>query len=468
MSVLNCLRTRNYRLFFFGQGTSVIGNWMQDTARAWLVYRMTGRADMLGIVAFAATIMPLFVSPIAGVLADRVSRRRLLVIAESLFLVQAIVLSGLVFSGVIQVWHILLLSLTGGLIFGCEMPIRQSLVAMMVERKEDLPHALALNSFLVNGARLVGPVTAGTIIAFFERRDPHDYTGEGVCFLLNAVSYIAVIIALLMMRFPANLVPRATGHVLRSLAEGARYVRDFTPIRTAMVLLSIISLIGFPCYTLLPVFARDILHGDASTQGSLQMSMGAGAVIGAIAIARRNTLVGLDRILGWGPIVFGAAMIGFSLSHNVWLSRAILVVAGLGNMTLMVNNNTFVQTLVDESKRGRVMGLYSLALLGVGPFGSLFAGYMAQRYGAPIMLVIGGSFCILTAIVYHTQVAGMRARFREAYVEAGVMRADPHVEVAAARPERASESLCGQAAEPAPCVCEEDGAKGEVRGHAEA
>jgi MFS family permease len=421
MSVLNCLRTRNYRLFFFGQGTSVIGNWMQDTARGWLVYSMTHRPDMLGWVAFAATIMPMFVSPMAGVLADRFSRRRLLVVAESLLMAQAFVLAFLAYTGYVQVWHILFLSVTGGLIFGCEMPIRQSLVAMMVERREDLPHALALNSFLINGARLVGPVAAGAIIYLFESQSPGDYRGQGICFFLNALSFLAVIAALLKMRFPQE-VNRATGHVLRNLAEGARYVRDFMPIRTAMVLLSIISLIGFPCYMLLPVFARDILHGNAKTFGTLQTAMAVGAVIGALAIARRKTLYGLDRMLGFGPIIFGAALICFSQSRNIYLSWGFLVLAGLGNMTLMVNNNTFVQTLVDESKRGRVMGLYGVAMLGMGPFGNLFSGWVAQKYGAPIMLVAGGSFCILTGIVYHTQVSGMRARFREAYVAAGVMR----------------------------------------------
>ena len=421
MSVLNCLKTRNYRLFFFGQGTSVIGNWMQDTARGWLVYSMTHSPAMLGWVAFAATIMPMFVSPMAGVLADRFSRRRLLVIAESLLMGQAFILALLAFTGYVEVWHILFLSVTGGLIFGCEMPIRQSLVAMMVERREDLPHALALNSFLINGARLIGPMAAGTIIFLFESQDPGDYRGQGICFFVNGLSFLAVIAALLMMRFPREL-HRATGHVLRNLAEGARYVKDFLPIRTAMLLLSTISLIGFPCYMLLPVFARDILHGDAKTFGTLQTSMAVGAVIGALLIARRKTLYGLDRILGFGPILFGTALICFSQSTDIWLSRGLLVLAGLGNMTLMVNNNTFIQTLVDENKRGRVMGLYGVAMLGMGPFGNLFAGWVADRFGAPAMLIVGGSLCILVATVYHTQVAGMRLRYREAYLAAGILR----------------------------------------------
>lgn len=410
-TIARSLRSRNYRLFFFGQGVSLVGTWMQRIALSWLVYRLTGSEALLGSVAFAGQIPTFVLAPLGGVLADRWNVHRAIVVMQVLATIQALALAVLALTGVITSWQIVLLSIALGVINAFDIPLRQTFVVEMVERPEDLPNAIALNSFLVNGARLLGPSMAGLLIAL---------VGEGVCFLINGLSYIPVILALLAMTVAPKPKPRRTD-VLSGLAEGFAYAFNFRPIRAALSLLAVVSLVGMPYSVLLPVFAEDILHGGPNTYGFLMGASGLGAIAGALYLAGRSTVLGLGGTMARSAVLFGAGLIAFSLSHWLWLSLALMAVTGFGMMLQMASCNTVLQTIVEDDKRGRVMAMYTMAFMGTAPFGSLVAGFAAHSFGAPLTLVIAGAVCVAAAAMFLAQLPKLRKAVRPIYMRKGII-----------------------------------------------
>ncbi len=411
--VIRALRYRNYRLFFGGQLISLVGTWMQQVAVTWLVYRLSGSAFLLGLAGFASQIPMFILSPFAGVIADRFNRHRIIVLTQSLAMVQAFILAILTYTGVISVWHIILLMIFLGCINAFDMPTRQSFVLEMVENKEDLGNAIALNSSMFNGARLVGPAVAGIMIAT---------VGESVCFFLNAISFIAVIIALLAMRLPSRTNHKPAGGVFREFREGFRYVYNFRPIRYILSLLVVVSLVGFPFTVLMPVFAGDILHGGPNTLGFLLGAHGVGALIGTISLASRRSVRGLSKWIGIAACVFGSGLAAFALSGLPWLSMLLLIFVGFGMMVQMASSNTILQTVADDDKRGRVISFYTLAFAGMTPFGSLLTGSMADAFGVRVTLVIAGVMCVGAAIFYLKYLPVLRKEIRTVYLKIGVIQ----------------------------------------------
>ncbi len=408
---------RNYRLFFMGQGISLIGTWMQNLALGWLVYKITGSELLLGVVGFSSQILTFAAAPFAGVLADRVNKRTLLVVTQSVAALQALILAILTLvkhadgTPVIQVWHIIALSALLGLVMGFDIPTRQSFVVEMLEDRADLPNAIALNSFMFNGARLIGPSVAGIVIKL---------VGEGTCFLLNAVSFLAVIAALLAMRVQPRSAEAASRRVLHSLKEGAQYVAGHKPILSLLLLLATLSVVGWPYGVLMPVFAKKILNGDSTTLGYLMSANGVGAIITAVFMASRRSVRGLGQILTVAVALFGAALLCFSRSTHLWLSAGLLVVAGVGAMAMMVSCNTLIQTLVDDDKRGRVMSFYTISFTGLGPFGSLLVGALAARYGAATAVSINGLGCLAAAAVFWIWLPRFLRLIHPAFVRMGI------------------------------------------------
>ncbi|MEA2601367.1 MAG: hypothetical protein QOF89_2359 [Acidobacteriota bacterium] len=411
--MLRALRHRNYRLFFSGQTVSLVGTWMTRIATSWLVYRLTRSALLLGLVGFAGQIPSFLLAPFAGVLVDRWNRHRLLVAAQVLAMLQSAALAVLALTGVINIWHVLGLSLFQGVINAFDMPARQAFVVEMVEDRADLSNAIALNSSMVNAARLLGPSIGGVLIAA---------VGEGWCFFWDAVSYLAVIASLLLMRLAPR--PQRTGRkskVLPELREGLAYVAGSPPIRSILLLLALVSLVGMPYTVLMPVFASTILHGGPHTLGFLMAATGVGALLGAVFLARRRSVLGLGKVIPLMAALFGAGLIGFSLSRHLWLSLALLLATGLGFMVTMAASNTLLQTLVADDKRGRVMSLYTMAIMGMTPFGSLLAGVLANRIGAPHTLLLGGLGCLAAALWFALLLPKLRERVRPIYVEMGIL-----------------------------------------------
>jgi len=393
------LRHRNYRLFFAGQGISLIGTWMQRVAMSWLVYRLTGSALLLGVVNFTGQAPTLLFTPFAGVIADRYDRHRLLVATQVMAMVQAVLIAVLVLTNVIAVWHLVLLSLFLGIVNAFDTPIRQSLIVDMIESREDLGNAIALNSSMMNGARLVGPSIAGILIAS---------VGEGMCFLVNAVSYVAVIAALMAMTIAPKKMRAQRPHIWEAWREGVIYAFGSPPIRSVLVLLAVVSFMGMPYATLLPIFAQEVLHGGAQTLGFLMGAAGIGALIGAMFLASRDSMLGLETVLVVAAMIFGTGLIGFSLSRIFWLSCGLMIVSGSGMMVHMAAANTLVQMLVDDDKRGRVMSLHTMSVRGMVPLGSLIAGGLASQIGAPATLTLGGICCVLGALIFATRRAAFK------------------------------------------------------------
>lgn len=414
--IFRALRHRNYRLFFTGQGISLIGTWITRIATAWLVYRLTNSTLLLGVVSFAGQIPIFLLSPLAGVLVDRWHLQRLLVATQALAMLQSLALALLTLSGVIRVWEIVALALLQGFVNAFDTPARQAFVVQMVEDRADLGNAIALNSSMFNGARLIGPSIAGVLIAV---------VGEGVCFLLDAASYVAVIAALLLMRIALVPTRGPRTPLLRGLREGLHYAFGFAPIRTLLLVVAVTSFLGTPYMVLMPVFARDVLHGGANTFGFLMAASGLGALSGALYLAGRRSVRGLGRIIALMSTLFGAGLIAFSLSRAMWLSLPLLYLTGLGMLVQMASSNTVLQTIVDDDKRGRVMSLYTTAVLGMAPLGSLFAGGLAARIGAPPTILIGGAACIVSAAVFARTLPRLRRLIRPIYVRKGIIVETP-------------------------------------------
>lgn len=389
--VLRSFRYRNYRLFFGGQGISLLGTWIQHIAISWLVYRLTNSALLLGIVGFAGQIPTFLLTPFAGVLADRWNRHRILVVTQTLAMLQAFILALLVLTGSITIWQIISLTVFLGLVNAFDMPARQSFVIEIIEKREDLGNAIALNSSMFNGARLLGPSLAGVLISA---------VGEGICFLLNGISYLAVISALLAMNVQPKRIEIKKAHLVQGLKEGFAYAYNFAPIRFILLLLALVSLVGMPYSVLMPVFAKEILHGGPHTLGFLVGFAGMGALVGAVFLASRRSARGLEKIIPLAACIFGIGLVIFSQSNVLWLSLLFMLLTGFGMMVQMASSNTVLQTIVDDDKRGRVMSIYTMAFMGMAPFGSLLAGGLASRIGAPNTLLIGGFATILGAIVF--------------------------------------------------------------------
>jgi|SRR5579859_5318415 len=406
------LTHRNFRLFFGGQSISLIGTWMTRIATSWLVYRLTGSALLLGLVSFAGRIPTFLLAPFAGVWVDRLNRQRILVVTQALAMLQSLALAALTLAKVITINEILALSVFQGLINAFDMPGRQAFMLQMVEGRQDLGNAIAINSSMVNMGRLLGPSIAGMVISAF---------GEGYCFLIDGISYLAVIASLLLMRLPAATNQRTTTSMLEQLREGWTYVSRFAPVRNILLLFAIVSLMGMPYIVLMPIFAGRILRGGPATLGFLMAAVGIGALISGVTLAVRKTVLGLGRMIPIAAAMFGGGLVLFAMSRALWIAMILLAITGFGMMQQMAASNTIIQTIAPEDKRGRAMSYYTMAFVGMAPFGSLLAGALAHSMGAPLTLALNGLCCIAGAIWFATQLKYIRPLIRPIYVDLGIL-----------------------------------------------
>jgi MFS family permease len=410
------LRHRNFRLFFGGQTISLVGTWMTRVATAWLVYRLTGSAMLLGTVSFAGQIPTFVLAPFAGVWVDRLNRRQVLLWTQSLAMVQSLALAALTLAHRITIGEIVALSVFQGMINAFDMPGRQAFMVQMVDDRRDLSNAIAINSSMVNSARLIGPSLAGLMIAA---------SSEGWCFLIDGISYIAVIVSLAMMRTRAGGAGIQEAGMFEQMREGWWYVSTFTPVRAILTLFAVVSLMGMPYMVLMPIFAGNVLHGGAHTLGFLMGAAGAGALISALSLVLRRSVRGLTKMIPIAAVIFGAGLVAFGLSRWLWLSLAILMVTGFGMMQGMTASNTIVQTLVPEEKRGRVMSYYTAAFVGMAPFGSLLAGLLAHWIGAPRAVMVTGSCCIAGGVWFWSQRKAIGTEMRPVYERLGIVAPVP-------------------------------------------
>ncbi|HZB88239.1 MAG TPA: MFS transporter [Terracidiphilus sp.] len=417
------LRHRNFRLFFSGQSISLIGTWMTRVATSWLVYRLTGSALMLGTVGFAGQIPTFLLAPFAGVLVDRIDRHKVLVWTQALAMVQSLALAALTLSHRITIGEVIALSAFQGVINAFDMPGRQSFMVKMVENREDLSNAIAINSSMVNMARLIGPSLAGLLIAA---------TNEGWCFLIDGISYIAVIVSLLLMRLDKTADERHSATMIEQLREGWTYVSGFRSLRTILQLFALLSLMGWPFMVLMPVFAAQVLHGGPHTLGFLMGAVGVGSLISALSLVVRKSVRGLTRTIPVAAAVFGTGLICFGFSTSLALSLPLMLLTGFGMMQGLTASNTIIQTLVDEKMRGRVMSYYTMAFVGMAPFGSLLAGALAHAIGAPRTVIVSGIACILGGVWFWSRLPGLRTEMRPIYERLGIVpQSNPAVEEAA-------------------------------------
>jgi MFS family permease len=413
-SPIRALRHRNYRLFFGGQTLSLVGTWITRIATSWLVYRLTGSALLLGVVGFCGQIPTLFLAPFAGVFVDRWNRHQVLLVTQVLSLLQSLALAVLALAGAITVAEVLVLQLLQGGINAFDTPARQAFVVAMIDDRADLPNAIALNSTMVNASRVLGPSIGGVLIAA---------VGEGWCFMVDAVSYLAVIASLLVMRVPPPTRPRPETRLLDELTAGFRYVSRFAPIRTVLLLLAVVSTMGMPYAVLMPAVAAKRLHGGPHTLGLLMTASGVGALGGAFYLAWRPTILGLGRVIVIASTVFGLGLVAFGVSRVLWLSLLILPFVGAGFMVSLAASNTIVQTVTEEHLRGRVMAFYTMAFLGTAPIGSLLAGILADRLGEPATIVLGGGVCLAGAAWFASRLPRLRKLIRPIYVQQGIIPA---------------------------------------------
>ncbi len=385
---------------------------MQQIALGWLVYKLTDSAFLLGIVGFASQIPTFLFATFAGVFADKYDNHKIILTTQTLSMAQAFILAYLTLSHQITIWPIILLSIVAGIINAFDMPTRQSFVIEMVEDKKDLPNAIALNSSMFNSARLIGPTIAGFLISS---------VGEGMCFLINAISYITVIGALLAMKIKKKNRILVKKKVLTELKEGIKYSYNFKPIRALLLMIAVASLAGMPYTVLMPVIARDVLHGNASTLGFLMGAIGIGAVTGALYLASRKTVIGLGKWIYYASGIFGVSLVLFSFSRNIPLSLFLMLFTGFGMMVQMASCNTMLQTIVDDDKRGRVMSLYVTAFMGAAPFGSLIAGILASRIGTPATLLLSGLTVLIGAVAFAKVLPSLRVLVRPVYVDKGII-----------------------------------------------
>jgi MFS family permease len=411
-SPFRALRSRNYRLFFIGQGISLIGTWMTRLATAWLVYRVTDSAFLLGVVSFAGQIPSFFIPPLAGVWVDRWDRHKVLVATQVLAMLQSLAMAALTLSGHINISWVIGLTLFQGIVNAVEIPTRQSFVVLMIEDRADLSNAIALNSSNFNAARLVGPAIAGAVVAA---------VGEGYCFLIDGISYIAVIVGLLAMKLAKDERPRSDKHVWHEITEGWKYVTGSAPIRTILIFLAVVGIVGAPYTVLTPMIAGQILRGGAHTLGFLMAASGVGALVCAVGLVLRKTVVGLARLMAIAVTMFGVGCVFLGISQLFWISMVLMAITGYGLMNQIVASNTIVQTVVEDDKRGRVMSFYTIALLGSAPIGSLLSGSLAARIGVQATFVASGIACALAALWFWRQLPKIRQAIRPRYAELGII-----------------------------------------------
>jgi MFS family permease len=417
-TALRALRHRNFQLFFSGQLVSLIGTWMQTVAQAWLVYRLTGSALLLGSVGFASQIPVFLVAPLGGITADRVNRQRLVIATQISSMILAGILAWLTLSGRVQVWHIFALAALLGVVNAFDIPGRQSFLVDMVG-KEDLMNAIALNSSMFNGARVIGPAVAGILVARI---------GEGWCFAANSLSYIAVIVGLLLMK--VHCAPRPSKHSpIEDIIEGFRWVDQTRVIRALLLLIGLVSLVGMPYTVLMPVFADRILHGGARGLGILMGATGIGALFGALTLAAKTGVKGLGRWIAFSCAGLGISLFLFSFSTSFWLSVALLLPAGYSMMLQMACSNTLIQTMVPDELRGRVMSVYSMMFMGMAPFGAFFGGALADHIGAPITVATGGVACVIGAIWFGRALPKLRIEAHRLIIAQGLAAGEPEQEL---------------------------------------
>jgi MFS family permease len=403
---LRAFKHRNYRLFFSGQMISLTGTWMQSVAQSWLVYKLTGSAAMLGLVGFSGQIPVFLLAPIGGAFADRHNRRHILIFTQTAAMLLAFVLAALTLTNRVQIWHVFVLASLLGIGNSLDIPTRQAFVVDMVG-KSDVINAIALNSSMVNSARIIGPAAAGVLV---------EMIGEGWCFFANAVSYIAVIIGLLLMKINTRELSPSPGSTFDSIVEGFTYVARTGPVRALLLLLGLVSLIGMPYVVLMPIFADKVLRHGASGLGLLMGASGVGALAGALTLAMRRAIRGLDRWVAFSAAGFGASLILFSLSRWFWISVMLLVPVGFSMISQMASSNTLIQAMVPDNLRGRVMAVYSMMFMGMAPFGAILAGALAQRLGAPTTVTIGGAVCIVAAAAFWSRLPALRHEARQVIV----------------------------------------------------
>ncbi len=405
-------RSKNYRLFFIGQGISLIGTWMTQIATIWLVYHLTKSPIILGVVGFTSQIPSFFLSPFGGVFVDRFSRHRTLIGTQILAMIQSLTLAVLALTGVVHIWHIIALSLFQGIINAFDAPARQAFVPELVERREDLANAIALNSTMFNGARLIGPAIGGLVIARI---------GPAYCFLVDGLSYIAVIIGLLAMTIKPKTIALSNVNPLQRIKEGFEYAFGFPPIRAILLLSALTSFFAMQYTVLVPIFADKILQGGAETLGFLMAASGVGALAGGIYLATRQTVVGLGKIIALAPGILGLGLIGFALSRVLPMSLFTMLFVGFGTIMQIAAGNTVLQTILEEDKRGRVMSLYTMSFLGMTPFGNLLGGFLANHIGADNTLIIDGIACMVGSLLFIRQLPTLRKMIRPIYIKQGLL-----------------------------------------------
>jgi len=406
------LRSRNYRIYFIGQGISLIGTWMQNVALSWLVYRLTGSVFLLGLIGFTSQIPTFILTPFTGVITDRYDRLKIMKLTQLFFMLQSLTITILVLTNQVEVWHIVALSLVLGIITAFDAPARQSLVVDLLDDPANLGNAIALNSAIFNGARLLGPAVAGITIAL---------VGEGVCFLVNTISFAAVIFALTQIKIPDKDRIAKAANFVKSFSEGFQYTFQSLPIRTFILLLTILSLFGFSFVVILPAYAKEILHGSSDTLGYLMSALGAGALIGAIYMASRKTVLGLVKMISINTVMLGLLIVLSSFSTSLVVSFTVLCLCGLSMILLLSSINTILQTIADEDKRGRVMSFYSMALMGISPFGNLIVGSIASGIGIPNTLLIAGIISVIAGICFASTSKSMRKHIHQIYATKGIL-----------------------------------------------
>ena len=421
------LHHRNFRLFISGQLVSLVGTWMQTVAQSWLVYRLTGSAALLGLVGFASQIPVFLFAPLGGTLADRAHRKRIIIATQTASMLLAFALAGLTLSGTIRVWHVFVLAALLGVVNAADIPARQAFVVEMVGR-DDMMNAIALNSSIFNGARVVGPAVAGLLVASI---------GEGWCFFANGASYLAVIAGLFAIRVHRAAAPQSTSSTLEQVAEGFRFVARTRPVRALLLLLGVISLVGMPYAVLMPIFADRILHAGARGLGILMGASGVGALVGSLALAARRGILGLGKWVAFSAAGFGVALVLFAVSKVFWLSAVFLLPVGFSMMVEMASSNTLIQAMVPDALRGRVMAVYSMMFMGMAPLGSLAAGWLAQRIGTPEAVVIDGALSVVAAVVFGLRLPALRVEGRQLVVANQMVGGDPAQEAAVGLPPRA-------------------------------
>jgi MFS family permease len=413
-TTFRALRHRNFRLFFAGQFISLTGTWMQSVAQSWLVYRLTGSIVLLGLIGFASQIPVFLLAPLGGATADRYNRHRILITTQCIAMTLASILAALTLTGYIQIWHLFVIAAGFGLANAFDIPARQAFAVDMVG-KEDLINAIALNSSMFNGARIVGPAIAGILVAL---------VGEGWCFFINAISYIAVISSLVLMKI-TPLIRERVGSTVSNIAEGFGYVASTKPIRALLLLLGLVSLMGMPYAVLMPIFADQYLGGGSDTLGYLMGASGIGAVTGALVLASRREVFGLGRWVATACGTFGISLVLFSLSRSFWLSILLLIPVGFSMMIQMSSSNTLVQSMIPDELRGRVMSVYSMMFMGMAPFGALLAGSLAEVIGAPQTVALGGAVCILGSAVFWYKLSGLEREGRAMIVSMQMTGGEP-------------------------------------------